>query len=88
MPQDPEATSKTKRVKTKQISNVENVQKENCIVPMYPDSETEDKPPSNLQPLSQNSTQNVVNNQLQQAANLFQNANFNNCNFTFTLPQW
>ena len=30
---------------------------------------------------------NVINNQLRQAPNLFQNASFNNCNFTFTLPQ-
>ena len=55
-PQEPEATSKTKRVKTKQISNVENVEKDNCIVLMYPHSETEDEPPSNLQSFRQNST--------------------------------
>ena len=29
----------------------------------------------------------VVNNQLRQAPNLFQNATFSNCNFNFTLPQ-
>ena len=29
----------------------------------------------------------IVNNQLRQAPNLFQNANFSNCNFNFTLPQ-
>ena len=28
-----------------------------------------------------------INKQLRQAPNLFQNANFTNCNFTFTLPQ-
>ena len=33
------------------------------------------------------STQNVVNNQLRSASHLFQNANFSNCNFTFTLPK-
>ena len=29
----------------------------------------------------------VVNNQLRQAPNLFQNATFSNCNFNFTLPK-
>ena len=33
------------------------------------------------------STHNVVNNQLRSASHLFQNANFSNCNFTFTLPK-
>ena len=31
--------------------------------------------------------QSVVTNRLQQASNLFQNANFNNCNFNFSFPQ-
>ena len=35
---------------------------------------------------SNNDVRSVVTNQLQQAHNLFQNANFNNCNFNFTLP--
>ena len=34
-----------------------------------------------------NNVQSVVTNQLRQAPNLFQNANFNNCNFTFSMPQ-
>ena len=32
-------------------------------------------------------TQNVVTNQLHQVSNLFQNASFSNCSFTFTLPK-
>ena len=41
-----------------------------------------------VQPLRANNyTQNVMNNQLRQAVNMFQNANFSNCTFTFSLPK-
>ena len=67
------------------ITNKENIPKENCIVPMYDQSEEEDNMLSGSQMVTKN--QNVVNQQLRQASHLFQNANFNNCNFTFQMPK-
>ena len=42
--------------------------------------------PSNEGPDTSIDLCSVVTNQMQQAPNMFQNANFNNCNFNFTLP--
>ena len=33
------------------------------------------------------STQNLVQNQVRQAANMFQSVTFNNCNITFQMPK-
>ena len=67
------------------VSSEGNILKENCIVPMYPDDDSNTS--IAVAEVPQNRAQNVVNNQLRQASNMFQNANFQNCNFTFTLPQ-
>ena len=52
----------------------------NASVILYQESQDMDTVPVK-------STQNVANNQLRQASHMFQNANFSNCQFTFTLPK-
>ena len=64
--------------------NDQNVPPMKCLVPMYPDDDSnttdfEDKMPVATQ-------QNVVN-QMKTARHLFQSASFNNCNFTFQMPK-
>ena len=49
------------------------------MYPSYSDSDTDKE-------ICVRSQQNVVN-QLRQTVNMFQNANFNNCNFTFQMPK-
>ena len=72
------------------IKNVPNVTKNNCIVPMFNDSEESAcTTVSNEDDIAQFKTQNQQNvvNQMRQASHLFQNANFTNCNFTFQMPK-
>ena len=67
------------------MANVENVAPENCLVPMYEDSQgSTSTKGSEVQPVK--TQQNVVN-QLRNASHLFQNANFTNCNFTLAMPK-
>ena len=83
-PEPKRKKTETKQTKKNNKSNPtvqENVEREDCVVPMYPESDDE-----NNRELVVKSQQNVVN-QLRQASNLFQNANFTNCNFTFQLPK-
>ena len=78
-----------KRPRLEANYNGENDETEKCVVPVHNIEDEEASQTKEVRPLqAMNRTQNVVNNQLRQAANMFQNANFNNCNFTFTLPQW
>ena len=63
----------------------ENVDPNKCLVPMYPDN-SDSNASYEVTPKRSTNLQNVVNNQLRQASNLFQNATFNNCNFSFNLP--
>ena len=63
----------------------ENVPLEICVVPMYPDN-NDSNTSTEVTPQCQNHLQNVVNNQLRQASNMFQNATFQNCQFSFNLP--
>ena len=57
--------------------------KNNIIVPLNVISDEENEANPHPVPLSQN----VVQNQLRQAANMFQNATFNNCNISFQIPK-
>ena len=62
----------------------QNVTAENAIIPLEPNFDDEED--GNMMakiPLSQN----VVQNQLRQAANMFQNATFTNCTITFQMPK-
>ena len=70
-----EAPTVTKKKKVAEIHNAVALQED-------PDPEEDLPVESNKQV-----NQNVVTNQLRQAANLFQNATFSNCNFTFSMPQ-
>ena len=57
------------------------------LVPLIP-SEIEDQNTNDKHSTSVvKSTQNVITNQMRTVSHLFQNANFTNCNFTFTLPK-
>ena len=83
---------------SKKIQKKPNVPKNKCAVPMYPEdsndepnnqNENDDKEDENTNPLqvipSQNQQQqNVIQNQLRQASNLFSSATFANCSFTFS----
>ena len=60
----------------------ENISPENCLVPMFPQDDQD-----TMQALQTTQQNSVVNNQLKTASNMFQNATFNNCNFTFQLPK-
>ena len=66
--------------------NNENVAQENCVVPMYYD-ESDSNTSLEAMPKQQNTLQNVLNNQLRQTSQMFQNATFNNCQFSFNLPK-
>ena len=71
-----------------QISNEqlnENIYPNKCIIPMYPE-DTDSKSSVQVTPKNNSNLQNVINNQLRQASNMFQNATFHNCNFSFNLP--
>ena len=76
----------------KSVPNV-NPSSENCLIPMFPDSEEsactsiDDDTIIPLNTQNQQNHQNVMN-QLRHASHFFQNANFNNCNFTFQMPKW
>ena len=95
----PPKRKSTKSKQSKKFKKVENVPKEKCTVQMYPESDPnnesseEDSEKSGESPNKDNalvptqSMQNVVQNQLRQASNMFSNARFANCNFTFTLPK-
>ena len=63
----------------------ENINPDQCLVPMYPD-DTDSNTSTEATPKRQNNLQNVVNNQLCHASHLFQNASFNNCQFSFNFP--
>ena len=93
--------NKLKLKKSKKAKPVENVPKEQCAIKMYPEEDTEEEEATveegekedkiaemPLVPATQQANQqNVVQNQLKQASNMFSNARFANCNFTFTLPK-
>ena len=80
-----ETTQKEATAPKSAIINAENVPPENCLVPMYEDSQgSTSTEGSEIQPVK--TQQNVVN-QLRNASHLFQNANFTNCNFTFAMPK-
>ena len=64
----------------------ENITGNEALVPYEPNFDEEDlenyeKNTNKIVPLSQN----VVQNQLRQAANMFQSTTFNNCNITFQI---
>ena len=101
-PQHQQNTEKSKKRKSSEdtphaIKNPKaaNVPKENCTIPMYPDDEEKqieihdgsEERDENNRSLVPSTQQNVIQNQLRQASNMFANANFNNCNFTFQLPK-
>ena len=56
----------------------ENVPESNAIIPLQPNFEMEQNLPV---------SQNLVQNTLRQAANMFQNATFNNCTINFQMPK-
>ena len=81
-PKPPEAEPKN----LQSIPADDNIPEENCLVPIYPDSEDSNTTEtSHIIPVTKQ--QNIVNT-LRNAQHLFQNASFNNCNFTFQLPKW
>ena len=70
------------RSKKKQDTIKENIQPETALIPLehdFSDSETS----CNVIPLSQN----VIQNQMKQAANMFQGAMFNNCTINFQMSK-
>ena len=69
----------------KRVLNEQNINPENALVPVIDDNNDDSMPKDMIVPLSTQS--NVINNQLKSASHLFQNATFNNCNFTFTMPK-
>ena len=69
------------------MAQSDNVLPENCLVPMYPPEDSQDSIENCAAVPMQNQNNNVVNNQLKTASHLFQNATFNNCNFTFEMPK-
>ena len=66
--------------KKKMAEDTGNINESMQLIPSNPENST---PNSQIA----NTVKSVVTNQLQQAPNLFQNASFNNCNFTFNIPQ-
>ena len=73
----------TKRIKLAEKPD-ENQNNNKQIVPTSPSEITQEE--SNPNSVA-NTVKSVITNQLRQAPNLFQNANFNNCNFIFNFPQ-
>ena len=67
--------------KKQKLQENENLNNNNNVVAVH-----EDQPNAIVHNTPQ-VTQSVVTNQLRQASNLFQNATFSNCNFTFSMPQ-
>ena len=66
------------------MPNKQNIKPENCLVPMFhEDNDTNDDELLTIMPTQQG---NVIN-QMRQVSNMFQNATFNNCNFTFQMPK-
>ena len=66
------------------MPNKQNINPENCLVPMFPeDNDSNAKELLTTMPTQQG---NVIN-QMRQASNMFQNATFQNCNFTFQMPK-
>ena len=89
--QPPPKTSKKLRNKepntsaaTPVMPNKLNIYPENCLVPMFP--EDNDSNHENVLTTMPTQQGNIVN-QMRQASNMFQNATFHNCNFTFQLPK-
>ena len=66
------------------MPNKQNINPENCFVPMFPeDNDSNDEELLTTMPTQQG---NVIN-QMRQASNMFQNATFQNFNFTFQIPK-
>ena len=66
------------------MPNKQNINPENCLVSMFrEDNDTNDEEVLTMMPTQQG---NVIN-QMRQVLNKFQNATFNNCNFTFQMPK-
>ena len=63
------------------MPNNPNINPENCLVPMFPEDNDQE-----VITRSQTQQSHVVN-QMRQAGNMFQNATFNNCNFSFQMPK-
>ena len=79
----PVATPKKPKLADKSNDMIDNSQ----IVPHNVNAIAENSNQSANSSQVSNSLKSVVTNQVRQAPNLFQNASFNNCNFTFNIPQ-
>ena len=64
----------------------QNIPPENCVIPMYPD-DSDSNASSIPTPKQQNNLQNILNNQMRHSSHMFQNATFQNCQFSFNLPK-
>ena len=66
---------------TSVVPNNDKMDMDNCLIPVIPEETNQNATPSLA------TSQSNVMNTMQQALNLFQNATFNNCNFTFQMPK-
>ena len=77
--------------KKKKVTKTKALSDNSSQIVLLDDNNTIEKentsPPPSQEVEIKNSVQSVVTNQIRQAPNLFQNASFANCNFTFTLPK-